>query len=1478
MDVQRSQIQVVTREKLSEALPSLDRQCLAVLAGIGRPQNRTALATRLQRLGVRHPTKAARQKPSRREQAPEGRSISSLELKAMLERLRDQRMVDLVAGTGEYWVCTGEGSHAGLGDPSCAALLASLAAEPDRAPEERWRYREPAEEFEREIAGARLAFYAGRTERGSELLAEAADSAKRGGLRVDPWRRLFPPRTPAAAVSILPVALRARCLQGQLLDGFEGPSLCAPDLLALAAQSDDAGQLGVQALALMQCVLRDQDHDQDTDALEAQLAVQRTPLALEARALCALRRGAFADARELAAAAFEASRGPKGKRKPSLSGPLSPLLTLALATGGPAHAAIASLQLDANSRGQYIPANYLGVYLFLNEVPVSTARFASGLGYLDGLGLMLAAAFGCEVTGSFEKIGESLRRQLVEGGAHWLAAQVEVLARLLRDPAAPRAGDASAAGGSLVELHRPEAAWARALTRLEAQFVAARSTERATSRAASDQPTKRLVFLVRLSRGSGKTHAAEGDDDDDFDDDFDDDDFDDDFDDDDFDDDDFDDFDDAGDGDDFALDAILERSVPRPVRNTQGRAGWDDDSAPCHLSIEPRLQTRRGAGWTGGRAVALRTLATDAPELDYLAAHDQPMLARITGTRDWHGVEYRFEARAALGLCGHPHVFWSDDAEGPAVEVVARPPRLRVERSDGGVRLRVEPAPNAAGLAFERDLAGRLVVVDFSQAQQNLQRTIAELPPIPAEGEERLRGLLSSLALGMTVHSELGIDASGAEALETVAAECRPVVQLQRAEPGLRVRLRVQPLGPDGPEFAAGAGLSSVTFEIARRRVQCERDLQAEQAALSGLLRALPQLEPARAGAQLVINRLEDCLQLLRGLSELGDAVLAAWPDGKPVAVVAAADLSSLKLSVATRGEWLAASGTLRVDEALVLDLVAALEQRTADGSFLALGDDRYLALSSELAQQLTALQTASSASAPATKDGLRLSPIALGFVSPWLRALQTAGGLKLDRRAKSQLSLIEDAYASTPELPSTFEGELRAYQYTGYQFLYRLASFGAGACLADDMGLGKTPMTLALLIARAPLGPALCVTPVSVRGNWFDEALRFAPTLRMRRLDGADAIDPDQLEAFDVLVCSYAVMALRIEQLEHVRWSTLVLDEAQAIKNGATQRAMAARRLVADARIALTGTPVENHLGDLHGIMSFLNPGLLGSAKHFEQRFGKPIQRDADARAAEQLRSVIAPFMLRRRKSEVLRELPPRTEITLRIEPDEREQAFSEALRRSALARLREPAAAAGGSAISILAEITRLRRAACHPQLIDAQADVGAAKLERLIALAQELREGGHRALVFSQFVDFLTIVRQRLAAEGFSCQYLDGSTAEAARRKAVTAFQAGDGDLFLISLKAGGFGLNLTAADYVIHLDPWWNPAVEAQASDRAHRIGQERPVTIYRLVNATSIEERVLALHERKQALAEELLRESGDATRLDPAALMALLEG
>ena len=307
----------------------------------------------------------------------------------------------------------------------------------------------------------------------------------------------------------------------------------------------------------------------------------------------------------------------------------------------------------------------------------------------------------------------------------------------------------------------------------------------------------------------------------------------------------------------------------------------------------------------------------------------------------------------------------------------------------------------------------------------------------------------------------------------------------------------------------------------------------------------------------------------------------------------------------------------------------------------------------------------------------------------------------------------------------------------------------------------------------------------------------------------------------------------------------------------------------------AVSGTPLENHLGELWNLFRFLNPGLLGSAEAFQRRFQIPVERDRDPEALRRLKRLTAPFLLRRTKAQVLAELPPRTEITLELEPGPREAAFLEALRRRTLEQLD---AAGELQALQVLAAITRLRRACCHPDLAQPGLDLPSAKLEAFLELVQEIRDNRHRALVFSQFVDHLAILRRSLDRAGIPYHYLDGATPAPRRTEAVAAFQRGEHDLFLISLKAGGTGLNLTGADVVIHMDPWWNPAVEDQASDRAHRIGQLRPVTIYRLVLKGTIEQKIVGLHGQKRDLAERLLEGSASPARLDAAGLLDLLRG
>jgi SNF2 family DNA or RNA helicase len=428
-------------------------------------------------------------------------------------------------------------------------------------------------------------------------------------------------------------------------------------------------------------------------------------------------------------------------------------------------------------------------------------------------------------------------------------------------------------------------------------------------------------------------------------------------------------------------------------------------------------------------------------------------------------------------------------------------------------------------------------------------------------------------------------------------------------------------------------------------------------------------------------------------------------------------------------------------------------------------------------------------------------------------------------------------------------------------------------------MGLGKTVQTIALLIDRAKKGPALVLAPTSVALNWISELRRFAPSLRAVLYTEEREEGLKTLGNGDVVIASYGLLVRDIEDLAKTKWGTLVIDEAQALKNPATQRAKAARALNAELRIALTGTPLENHLGELWSIFSTVFPGLLGSWEQFRERYATPIEKVKDPEARAALARVIAPFLLRRTKPEVARELPARTEIEIPIALSSEEHALYEDARLAAVAELSVKGKGMRDQQhrFQVLAALTRLRLLASHPKLYDATSTVPSSKLKRAVELLEELRSEGHRALVFSQFTSHLGLVREALDEAGISTLYLDGSTPMKQRAALIDRFQGGEGDAFLISLKAGGTGINLTAADYVLHLDPWWNPAVEDQATDRAHRIGQTKPVTVYRLISRGTIEDKIVLLHRDKRALVAGILEGTDVAARMTANDLMSLLD-
>ncbi len=497
-----------------------------------------------------------------------------------------------------------------------------------------------------------------------------------------------------------------------------------------------------------------------------------------------------------------------------------------------------------------------------------------------------------------------------------------------------------------------------------------------------------------------------------------------------------------------------------------------------------------------------------------------------------------------------------------------------------------------------------------------------------------------------------------------------------------------------------------------------------------------------------------------------------------------------------------------------------------------------------------------------ATGDHMRFLPGQAGLLDALLATqpmIDCDAAFQHVRKELARFQTIEPA-----EQPAGFQGELRGYQREGLSWMHFLRQFGFGGCLADDMGVGKTAQVLALLETRRELraagqvdAPSLAVVPKSLIFNWKQEVERFTPQLRVLDYTGTGRRKED-IDGYDLVLTTYGTLRRDALHFKDKVFDYVILDEAQAIKNEKTGSAKAARLLRGKHRLAMSGTPVENHLGELWSLFEFLNPGMLGASGAFALTSSS--KRDPDLETRRILAHALRPFLLRRTKEQVAKELPPKNEQTIYCELEPAQRALYDELRnhyRDALLQ-KIGTKGLGKSKIMVLEALLRLRQAACHPGLVDRKRiHESSAKLEVLMEQLQAVLEEGHKALVFSQFTSLLGILKKRLDGQGMVYEYLDGKTVD--REARVARFQNdAECGLFLISLKAGGVGLNLTAADYVFILDPWWNPAVEAQAVDRAHRIGQLRQVFAYRLIARDTVEEKVLQLQEKKRGLADAII--------------------
>jgi superfamily II DNA or RNA helicase len=900
--------------------------------------------------------------------------------------------------------------------------------------------------------------------------------------------------------------------------------------------------------------------------------------------------------------------------------------------------------------------------------------------------------------------------------------------------------------------------------------------------------------------------------------------------------------------------------------------------------LQPREQSINTKGeWGKGRNIALKRLKSHH-EFNYLTPQDLQVCKHLKSynSSSWGGTEYRFEDRAILSLIGHPLVFWESNPL-TRIEVVKGEPELTIRAIKGDkIVLEMVPQPQSGQpVMLVKESPSRLKAIEISDSHRKISEILGvkNRLEVPALAKERVLTAIGSISQLVTIHSDIG---GGADNIEEVPSDPQPHIQLFPIGTGLKLTILARPFAPAGPYYSPGTGGETVIADIEGKRLQTKRDLAAESRLADAIISACPQLAdtPALDG-EWSIEDPETCLELLIELQALADVVTIEWPEGEKMRVNRQAGLSDFKLRINRENDWFATSGEIKVSEEEVLELqqLLALLDRTPS-RFIPLGDGQFLALTQEFRQRLDELRLVSTRS----KKGLGMHPLAALTMEDWIDDI---GNVETDKHWKSHIKKLREVESLEPELPSTLQAELRDYQLEGFRWLARLAHWGVGACLADDMGLGKTLQSLAVILTRAPNGATLVVAPTSVCMNWLSEAQKFAPTLNPIQFGSGDRQQAlDGLKPLDLVVCSYGLLQQEdvAEMLAKIEWETIVLDEAQSIKNFATKRSQAAMNLQGKFKIVATGTPIENHLGELWNLFRFINPGLLGSLDDFNLRFANAIERSGTAPSEKllqrntrlQLKKLIQPFILRRLKRDVLTELPSRTEITLQVELSSAEMAFYEALRQQAIAKLTDSDAPPGQKHLQVLAEIMKLRRACCNPQLVSAGVPIPSAKLQLFGEVLTELLENKHKALVFSQFVDHLHILQEYLESQKIAYQYLDGSTPARDRKLRVDAFQAGQGDVFLISLKAGGTGLNLTAADYVIHMDSWWNPAVEDQASDRTHRIGQQRPVTIYRLVAQHTIEEKIVDLHKHKRDLADSLLEGADMSGKVSTTELLRLI--
>lgn len=753
-------------------------------------------------------------------------------------------------------------------------------------------------------------------------------------------------------------------------------------------------------------------------------------------------------------------------------------------------------------------------------------------------------------------------------------------------------------------------------------------------------------------------------------------------------------------------------------------------------------------------------------------------------------------------------------------------------------------------------------IVTTNALQRDILDKFCNQQTFPVSAAAALKKMTENLKGIIDVTDNLEVE------LESVVqSEGKIAVRIKPEDSNYKVTLLAAPSCDGKIRCVPGQGSETIYDELDGKIQAIERDFIREYENHTTLNTYIEKEDIAETDSynEYTIYTLSGLYKLMSFIQDNQEQYFIEWPEGHILRFRGTIKSSDISISVKSEEKWFEVEGDIAINgKKMSLQELLKQYRLSDDGEFIKISNEEYVKMSDTIRKRLAMLDALPSTSSSAIKvPKIQISALAKTIEN--IRQKTDEGYEQLQKR-------LEAAYRINPEVPKDLRATLRDYQREGYIWMKRLDAWGAGACLADDMGLGKTLQALAFLLSKAEEGASLVVAPKSVVPNWVTEAARFAPNLNVTVLNesGNRRKVINEAKANDLIICTYGVLTTESAALASKEWNVVCLDEAQQIKNKSAIATQAALRLKAASRLALTGTPLQNNVSEMWPLFQFINPGLLGTWTKFRAQF---VKTDLIEEVKYLLKDMTQPFILRRTKESVLDELPDKTINTYSIELTNEEQQVYEEMRRLAEVKFKKEKSRAeqreaSGLKMNFFDELTKLRLASCSMQLVDSAWSLPSSKVAALIEIVSELTIiPTNNIIIFSQFTSFLAIIRKELEKNKMQYLYLDGSTPTDKRRKMVEEFQEGKCNIFMLSMKAGGLGINLTAANHVIILDPWWNPAIENQAMDRAYRIGQKRCVSVIRLISKNTIEEKIIRMHEKKQHLSDDILEGTEETHKL-----------